>query len=134
VIPHKRGGVYIYVPVEVAGDSAFPLKEKGDTLVYIQSGRLIVEKFSEKSSISEEREENYKVYLKVRDEFVEKHLGKFAVIAGGKMICMADSMKKAIEIASEKKAKVNHRIIWKIGEDEEVKTRELRGSWLRRIR
>ena len=134
VIPHKRGGVYIYVPAVVSGDTSFPFKEKRDALVYVRGGRLIVEEFREEAGYSVEMEANYKAYLKVKDDFVEKYGGQFAVIASGKVICMADSMKEAVEIATEKEPDVKHRILWKIGEDEEVKVRKIRGSWLRRLR
>lgn len=133
VIPHKRGGVYIYVPAEVAGDTSFPFKEKRDALVYLQGGRLIIEKFREEAGYSEERDANYKAYLKVKDDFVEKYRGKVAVIAGGKVICLADSIEEAVEIADRKEIDVKHRILWKIGEDEEIKVRKMRGSWLRRL-
>lgn len=134
VIRHKRGGVYIYVPAEVAGDTSFPFKEKRDTLVYVQGGRLIIEKFREEAEYSEEREANYKAYSKVKDDFIEKYMGKVAAIADGKVICIADSTEEAAKIAAEKEPKAKHRILWKIGEDEEVKVRKIRGSWLRRLR
>jgi N-methylhydantoinase A/oxoprolinase/acetone carboxylase beta subunit len=134
VIPHKRGGVYIYVPAEVAGDTLFPFKEKCDALVYIQGKRLIVEKFFEVSGINEERDANYKAYLRVKEDFMKKHAGKFAVITNGKVVCIADSAKEAIQVAVKKEPKAKHRILWKVGEDEEIKVRKLGGSWLRRLR
>jgi hypothetical protein len=134
VIPHKRGGVYIYVPAEVAGDTAFPFKEKRNALVYVQGDRLIVEKFRKEVGYGEEADANYKAYLKVKDDFVNKYRGKVAVIAGGKVLCIADSTKDAVKMADEKEPNVKHRILWKIGEDEEIKLRKVRGTWLRRLR
>lgn len=134
VIPHKRGGVYIYVPAEVAGDTSFPFKEKRDALVYVQGGRLIIEEYREEAGYSEERDANYKAYLRAKSDFVEKYRGKVAVIAGGKVVCIADSTDEAVRIADKKEPDVKHRMLWKIGEDEEVKVRKMRGSWLRRLR
>ena len=134
VIRHKRGGVYIYIPAEVAGDTSFPFKEKRDALVYVQGGRLIVEKFREEAEYSEDMETNYKAYLKVKEDFVEKYKGKVAAIANGKVVCIADSTEEAAKIVSEKEPETKHRILWKIGEDEEVRVRKIRGSWLRRLR
>lgn len=94
---------------------------------------MIIENFREEADYSEEMEANYKAYLKVKDDFVEKYRGKVAAIADGKVICIADSAEEAAKIAAEKGPEVKHRIFWKIGEDEEVRVRKIRGSWLRRL-
>lgn len=134
VIPHKRGGVYIYVPAEVAGDTIFPFKEKHDVLVYVRGHRLIVEALRREASYVEEAEENRREYLRVKDEMVKEHMGKVAVIAGGKVVCIADSVEEAVKIAGKKAPDAKHRILWKIGEDEKVVVRRIGGSWLRRMR
>lgn len=134
VIPHKRGGVYIYVPAEVSGDTIFPFKEKHDVLVYVRGRRLIVEDLRREASYVEEAEENRREYLRVKDEMVKEHMGKVAVIAGGGVVCIADSVGEAMKIAGEKAPDARHRIVWKIGEDEKVVVRRIGGSWLRRIR
>jgi len=89
------------------------------------------EEFREEAAYKES-EANYKEYLRVKDEFMKEHRGKVAIIAGGEVICIADSMREAVKIANEKAPQAKHIILWKVGEDEEVKMRKIRGSWLRR--
>lgn len=44
ILPHIRGGYYIYVSKDVANDSAFPFKVPEDVLIRIEGKKLIVEK------------------------------------------------------------------------------------------
>ena len=44
ILPHVRGGYYIYVSRDVAIDSAFPFKVPEDVTVRIEGKRIIVEK------------------------------------------------------------------------------------------
>lgn len=133
VIPHKRGGVYIYIPAEVAGDTLFPFKERCDVSVYLQGGRLIVEARRE-AGYTDEAELNFNEYLRVKDDYVRRYAGKIAVIVKGKVVCVTDSMEEAVRIADEKGSSATHRILWRIGRDEGAKIRKIRGSWLRRLR
>lgn len=132
VIPHKRGGVYVYVPAEVAGDSLFPFKEKSDVSVHVQGGRLIVESRKEMGYV-EEAEANYRTYLRLKDSFIKDYPGKVAVIVNGEVICVANSIEESVRIADEKAPAARHRILWKIREDEEIKVRKIGGTWLRRL-
>jgi len=133
VIPHKRGGVYVYVPAEVAGDTAFPFKEGRDVSVYVQDRRLIVEERRGEAGYSEEAEKNRGTYLKLREDLVRDHPGKVAVIAGGRLVCVADSLEEAVKRADEEAPEARHRILWKIGEDEGRRVRRIGGTWLRRL-
>jgi len=44
ILPHVRGGYYIYVSRDVAMDSAFPFKVPEDVTVKIDGKKIIVEK------------------------------------------------------------------------------------------
>lgn len=44
ILPHVRGGYYIYVSKDVADDSAFPFKVPEDVMVKIEDKKLIVER------------------------------------------------------------------------------------------
>lgn len=44
ILPHVRGGVYIYVSKEVANDSVFPFKEPEDVVVEIKKKELLIKK------------------------------------------------------------------------------------------
>ncbi|MEM2936382.1 MAG: hypothetical protein QW231_04300 [Candidatus Bathyarchaeia archaeon] len=134
ITPHRRGGVYIYVPVEVSGDTSFPFKERGDVSVYVRGHQLVIEEQRKETVYREEAEENYKAYLRAKNELVKEHPGKFVVIARGRKVCIADSAEEAVKIADEEEPGAKHRILWKVGEDEEIRVRRMAGSWLRRRR
>ena len=44
ILPHVRGGVYIYVSKEVANDSAFPFKESEAVEIRIEKKGLLIKK------------------------------------------------------------------------------------------
>lgn len=44
ILPHVRGGYYIYVSKDVANDSAFPFEVPEDITIKIEGKKLIVEK------------------------------------------------------------------------------------------
>jgi hypothetical protein len=44
ILPHVRGGYYIYISRDVAKDSAFPFKPPEDVVVKINGKKIIVEK------------------------------------------------------------------------------------------
>jgi len=134
IIPHKRGGVYIYVPVEVSGDTSFPFKERGDVSVHVRGHQLIIEEQRRGAVYRREAEENYRTYLGAKNELVKEHAGKFAIIACGRIVCIADSAGEAVKVADEEELGAEHRILWKVGEDEEIRVRRIAGSWLRRMR
>jgi len=82
----------------------------------------------------EEAEENYRTYFGAKNELAKEHAGKFVVIARGRIVCVADSAEAAVKIADEEEPGAEHRILWKVGEDEEMRVRRIGGSWLRRMR
>jgi len=134
IIPHRRGGVYIYVPVEVSGDTSFPFKEKGDVSVHVRGRQLIIEDQHKETVYRKEVEDNYRAYLGAKNELVKEHTGKFVIIARGRIVCVTDSAEEAVKTADEEEPGAEHRILWKVGEDEEVRVRRIAGSWLRRVR
>lgn len=44
ILPHVRGGYYIYISKDVAKDSAFPFKVPENVTVKIKGKKIIVEK------------------------------------------------------------------------------------------
>ena len=44
ILPHIRGGVYVYISKDVANDSAFPFKTKENVKVNIGNKKIIIEK------------------------------------------------------------------------------------------
>jgi hypothetical protein len=44
ILPHVRGGYYIYISKDVASDSAFPFKVPEDVTIRIENKKIIVEK------------------------------------------------------------------------------------------
>ena len=44
ILPHVRGGYYIYISRDVAMDSTFPFKVPEDVTVRIEGRKIIVEK------------------------------------------------------------------------------------------
>lgn len=44
ILPHIRGGVYIYVSKDVASDSAFPLKKGQNVKVKIRGKEIVIRK------------------------------------------------------------------------------------------
>lgn len=44
ILPHVRGGYYIYISKDVANDSAFPFKVPEDVIVRIEGRKIIVER------------------------------------------------------------------------------------------
>lgn len=44
ILPHKRGGVYIYVSKDVANDSAFPFKKSEDVKIVIKGKEIMIKK------------------------------------------------------------------------------------------
>lgn len=133
MIPHKRGGVYIYIPKDVASDSAFPFKDGGDLSIHIRGDKLLIEPAPDRRW-GEERASNYRAYNRVKEDFLAKHRGKYVAIAGGRVLCVADSAEEAVRLSDEKEANPGHRIIWKVGEDEVVRVRRIGGTWLKRRR
>jgi hypothetical protein len=47
-------------------------------------------------------EENFKAYLRMRDELVRKHHGKVAVFYQGKLVTIQDDLETAIDHAKKK--------------------------------
>lgn len=44
VLPHIRGGVYIYVSKDIAGDSAFPLRKGENVKIKISGKKIVISK------------------------------------------------------------------------------------------
>lgn len=44
ILPHIRGGYYIYISKDVASDSTFPFKVPEDVSVRIEGKKIVVEK------------------------------------------------------------------------------------------
>ena len=44
ILPHVRGGYYIYISKDVANDSAFPFKVPEDVTVKLEKDKIIIEK------------------------------------------------------------------------------------------
>jgi hypothetical protein len=44
ILPHIRGGYYIYISKDVVSDSAFPFKAPEDVSVRIEGRKIVVEK------------------------------------------------------------------------------------------
>jgi len=73
----------------------------------------------EDRQIREERMVNNEVYKKIRDQ-LEGYEGKYAIIALGKVIGIADDFHRAINILKLKAPDAKHAIIKKIGRKVEV--------------
>jgi len=63
--------------------------------------------------IETEAERNREVYKKLEGDLLRKHLGKFAVIAGGRLVGVYKTKERALEAV--KRLNVKHAIVSRIG-------------------
>ena len=64
----------------------------------------------------QDRQENIIEYNKIKNELYEKHRGKFAVIAKGKLQKIGDSFAEVKDVALD----ANHRFIFEIKEEHQI--------------
>jgi len=129
-VPHKGGGLYLYISKKLSNDSAFPFKPYDEVNIRIVKGKLIIEPVK---SSNKEDEENWKKLMEVRKNFEQKHRGKWVVIANGQIVAIGDDIKEVLEKANKVTNYKQHRILWKVGEKiEEQAIRKIRGRSLRR--
>lgn len=69
-VPHKGGGLYLYISKKLSNDSAFPFKPNDEVNICIVKGRLIIEPIK---SSNDEDEKNWKKLMEVRKDF-EKNI------------------------------------------------------------
>ena len=68
---------------------------------------------------SEEEEENNQAFDALAAELEAKHAGKYAVIGGGRLISICDSLREALAVEGS----FSHRLVFKIGEEPSSKVR-----------
>ena len=66
---------------------------------------------------NEEEDENNKAYESMSRDLEEKYPGKYAAIAAGRLVAVADTLEEVMEKAEQEAGNVSHRVVLKLGEE-----------------
>ena len=83
--------------------------------------------------IEKERILNNLAYNKLKGKLIKKYEGKYAIIANGKLIGVADSYEEIVKIANEKAAEAKHCLIFKV-EKEATQRKIGRLGWRMKVK